>query len=78
MIKVKYCIDIDRSVLLSNFEKRGWIHVGPEDEWHFYWISLQSCRFLFNADNNYRLKDDQIINHFPNHYELSRKDLLIR
>ncbi|CAH1738759.1 polyglutamylase complex subunit TTLL1-like [Aphis gossypii] len=78
MIKIKYCVDIDRSVLISNFEKREWIHVGPEDEWNFYWTSIHTCRCLFNADKNYRLKDNQIINHFPNHYELGRKDLLIR
>ncbi|KAL5233395.1 hypothetical protein ACI65C_000805 [Semiaphis heraclei] len=70
--------DIDRSVLLSNFEKRGWRHVGPENEWHLYWMSLQTCRCLVNLENDYRLKDDQIINHFPTHYELSRKDLFIR
>lgn len=78
MNKIKFCIDIDRSVLLSNFEKREWIHVGPDDEWNFYWTTVQTCRSLFNAENNYRLKDDQIINHFPNHNELCRKDLLIR
>ena len=26
----------------------------------------------------YRLSDDQIINHFPNHYELTRKDLMVK
>lgn len=25
-----------------------------------------------------RLSDDQIINHFPNHYELTRKDLMVK
>jgi len=77
-MNIKYCIDIDRSVLQSNFEKRGWIHVGPEDKWHFYWISLKNCGCLFDAYNDYRLKEDQIINHFPTHYELGRKDLFIR
>lgn len=78
MNKVAFCVDMDRPVLLRNFEKHGWIHVGPEDDWNFYWANTQTCRCLFNAENNYRLKDDQIINHFPNHYELCRKDLLIR
>ena len=25
-----------------------------------------------------RLCDDQVINHFPNHYELTRKDLMVK
>ena len=34
---IKYASDTDRTVLVSNFEKRKWIHVGPEDDWNFYW-----------------------------------------
>lgn len=78
MNKVTFCVDMNRPVLLSNFVKRGWIHVGPEEEWNFYWACIQTCRFLFSTEKNYRLKDDQMINHFPNHSELCRKDLLIR
>ena len=33
---------------------------------------------IFNPDIGYRLSDDQIINHFPNHYELTRKDLMVK
>lgn len=75
---VSYCIDVDSTVLENNFEKRGWIHVGPDDKWNLYWSSSNTSRCLFNPQNNIRLKDNQLINHFPNHYELSRKDLLIR
>ena len=25
-----------------------------------------------------RLQDDQVINHFPNHYELTKKDLMVK
>lgn len=34
---VSYCTDLDKSVLITNFEKRGWAHVGPDDDWNFYW-----------------------------------------
>jgi len=78
MNKVTFCLDTHRSVLLSNFEKRKWIHVGPEDKWHFYWSNSHTSRCLFNTVFNYRLKDNQMLNHFPNSYELCRKDLLIR
>lgn len=36
-LKVTFCTDLDKSVLTSNFEKRGWSQVGPEDDWNFYW-----------------------------------------
>lgn len=78
MNNLSYCVDIDSTVLVYNFEKRGWTHVGPGDKWNLYWSSINTCRCLFNPQNNIRLNDNQLINHFPNHYELSRKDLLIR
>ena len=37
MSRVNYVTDFEKSVLVSNFEKRGWNHVNPEDDWHFYW-----------------------------------------
>ncbi|XP_075213615.1 polyglutamylase complex subunit TTLL1-like [Lycorma delicatula] len=40
--------------------------------------SVQTCHILFSAGSRYRLSDCQIINHFPNHYELTRKDALAR
>ncbi|KAJ2946079.1 hypothetical protein O0L34_g4998 [Tuta absoluta] len=33
---------------------------------------------LFSAENSNRLNDNQMVNHFPNHYELVRKDLLFK
>jgi len=27
--RVAYCVDIDKSVIIGNFEKRGWVSVGP-------------------------------------------------
>ncbi|CAH1389939.1 unnamed protein product [Nezara viridula] len=77
-LKVTFCTDLDKSVLTSNFEKRGWSQVGPEDDWNFYWSGIQTCRNLFSLDSGYRMHDHQLINHFPNHYELTRKDLLVK
>ena len=37
MSRVKFATDFDKSVLLNNFENRGWIQVGVEDDWNFYW-----------------------------------------
>ncbi|KAL9886412.1 polyglutamylase complex subunit TTLL1-like isoform 1-T2 [Glossina fuscipes fuscipes] len=76
--RVSFCTDLDKSVLVNNFEKRGWSQVGSDDDWNFYWACVQSCRGIFSVDSGYRMNDNQMINHFPNHYELSRKDLLVK
>ncbi|CAG9803751.1 unnamed protein product [Chironomus riparius] len=78
MMKICFCSDMDKSVLLNNFDKRGWMQVTADDDWNFYWAGTQTCRNIFSVDSGYRMHDNQIINHFPNHYELSRKDLLVK
>lgn len=52
--------------------------MAADDDWNFYWAGTQTCRNIFSVDSGYRMHDNQIINHFPNHYELSRKDLLVK
>ena len=37
-----------------------------------------SCRWIHHELDKLHLADWQRINHFPNHYELTRKDLLIK
>ena len=76
--QVAYCSDMDKSVIIANMEKRGWVAVGPEDDWQFYWASTQTCRNLFSVDSGYRMNDFQLINHFSNHYELTRKDAMVK
>ncbi|XP_025068987.1 probable tubulin polyglutamylase TTLL1 isoform X4 [Alligator sinensis] len=76
--KVKWVTDIEKSVLINNFEKRGWIQAAENEDWNFYWMSIQTIRNVFSVETGYRLSDDQIVNHFPNHYELTRKDLMVK
>uniref|UniRef100_A0A8D1ZER8 Polyglutamylase complex subunit TTLL1 n=5 Tax=Sus scrofa TaxID=9823 RepID=A0A8D1ZER8_PIG len=76
--KVKWVTDIEKSVLINNFEKRGWVQVTESEDWNFYWMSVQTIRNVFSVETGYRLSDDQIVNHFPNHYELTRKDLMVK
>jgi hypothetical protein len=46
-MRVTYCTDLDKSVLTSNFEKRGWSQVGPDDDWNFYWcVQCIQCTLL--------------------------------
>ncbi|XP_050537949.1 polyglutamylase complex subunit TTLL1-like isoform X2 [Daktulosphaira vitifoliae] len=81
-MKVSYCmdrnVDADYKVLNINFKKLKWIQVSVEKKWNLYWASSQSVRTLFRRNSHVRLNENQIVNHFPNHYELSRKDLLVR
>ncbi|CCW64978.1 unnamed protein product [Phytomonas sp. EM1] len=46
-------------------------------DWHFYWMAVGRVRAIF-ATVEFRLQENQIINHFPNHYELTRKDLMYK
>lgn len=75
---VRYLSDFDKTVIMNNFEKRGWMSCDPEDDWNFYWASVHTVRSIFNVETGFRLNDDQILNHFPNHYELTRKDLMVK
>ncbi|XP_039280925.1 probable tubulin polyglutamylase TTLL1 [Nilaparvata lugens] len=76
--KVKYCIDVSKSVLTDNFEERKWIRVSSNDDWNFFWATSSSCQKLFSCGSRYRFSDHQIVNHFPNYFELTRKDALSR
>ncbi|KAI8587649.1 putative tubulin polyglutamylase TTLL1-like protein [Geranomyces variabilis] len=74
---LRWMTDIDKSCLVNNFEKRGWQR-GTEDEWNFYWASVYSFRTIMSPESGYRLAETQIINHFPNHQELTKKDLMVK
>ncbi|SPR00211.1 unnamed protein product (mitochondrion) [Plasmodiophora brassicae] len=77
-LRPRYRLDIDKGVLSSNLEKRGLQRTGADDDWNFYWASVGTVKQIFNPETGYRLADDQIINHFPNHFELTRKDLMVK
>lgn len=51
---------MDKSVLLNNFEKRGWMQVTADDDWNFYWAGTQTCRNIFSVDSGYRMHDNQL------------------
>ncbi|XP_065841067.1 polyglutamylase complex subunit TTLL1-like [Oscarella lobularis] len=80
--KIRYAVDTEKSVLIDNFERRGWVRYSDQEDsgsgsWNFYWASVHTVRAMFGLDS-VRLADDQIVNHFPNHYELTRKDLMVK
>lgn len=75
--KLKWKSDFDKYVILVNFEKRQWQKC-QDDDWNMYWASVWTVRQIFNPDTGQRLGDYQLLNHFPNHYELTRKDLMVK
>jgi len=80
MTNVKVATDFEKSVLLNNFERRGWSLTSVEEnDWNFYWANVGNVSRIFGLDSHStRLNDNQIINHFPNHNELTRKDLMVK
>lgn len=57
--KINYCTDLEKSVLVNNFEKRHWTAVNAEDDWNFFWAGMNTCRSIFSVDNGYRMNDNQ-------------------
>lgn len=76
--RVRFRADFEKGVLLGNFERRGWSKTTSDHDWNFYWANVATVRGLFNPEMGYRLTDGQIVNHFPNHFELTRKDLMVK
>ena len=76
--KVKWCTDLEKNALIANFERRRWQRVSSDDQWNVYWATVGTVHRIFNPEHGYRLSDNQILNHFPNHYELTRKDLMVK
>ena len=79
-LHLKWKCDLIRPVIENSCLERKWTRVEDEDEidCHFYWASVKNIKKIFNPKYRIRLKEKQILNHFPNHYELTRKDLLVK
>ena len=72
--------DFDKFVVTANFQRRGWQrwHANHDFDWNVYWANVHTTREIFAPENGIRLGEHQRVNHFPNHYELTRKDLLVK
>jgi tubulin polyglutamylase TTLL1 len=77
--KLKWKSDMEKNVVVQNFERRGFSKAAADDpEWNLYWANVNTVKIIFNPDTGYRLGDMQLINHYPNHFELTRKDLMVK
>ncbi|XP_055963871.1 probable tubulin polyglutamylase TTLL9 [Sorex fumeus] len=53
----------------------GWVEAKDEGEWDFYWCDVSWLRE--NFDHTY-MEEHVRINHFRNHYELTRKNYMVK
>ena len=76
---VRWRSDFDNHCIVSNCARRKWQQYhGDWEGWHIYWASVQTVHKIFQPDNGIRLEPHQLVNHFPNHMELTRKDLMVK
>lgn len=54
--KVKWVTDIEKSVLINNFEKREWVQVTENEDWNFYWYIFASTLKSFLVLRQYSLQ----------------------
>ncbi len=78
-VKLYWKTDLNKEVITQNFIDRLWEEIPEEnDNWNFYWASVNTVRQIFNGKSYIKLTDNQILSHFPNFYELTRKDLMAK
>lgn len=78
---MKWKIEHDRQVLIETFERReGWTSCKDslDSDWNFYWASTSTVQAMFHPEKGKRLSHNQVVNHFPNYYELTRKDSMVK
>ncbi|KAK2851251.1 hypothetical protein Q5P01_007527 [Channa striata] len=56
-------------------QRPGWVEVKDDGEWDFNWCDVAWLREIF--DHSY-MEEHARINHFRNHYELTRKNLMVK
>lgn len=74
---VKYKADVEKGVVTRAFERKGWTRT-EDDDWNIGWFNVGNIRAMFHPDSGIRLGDFQMVNHFPNHWELTRKDTMVK
>ena len=75
--RIKYKADIERGVVITIFERNGWTRT-EGDDWQIGWFTVNNIRAMFHPDSGIRFGDQQMVNHYPNHYELTRKDNMVK
>lgn len=56
-------------------KSRGWKETDADTDWHIFWTDKD---WIHQTYDKIHLDPHQHVNHFLNHYELTRKDLLVK
>ena len=65
-----------RNTIVDALSQRpGFRETDSDTDWDFCWADISFMREHYAGTH---LLEQQRINHFPNHYELTRKDLLVK
>ncbi|XP_073975459.1 probable tubulin polyglutamylase TTLL9 isoform X3 [Rhodnius prolixus] len=73
--KIRYRVDVSYSAIQRVLKERGWQMVeGESDNWDLYWCELHNLQLVLDKP----LGPNQIVPHFRNYYEISKKSLLAR
>jgi len=61
---------------------RGWKEVEVNEDWDFFYADVgwihENITYAQSSSGGFRIQDHQKVNHFPNHVELTRKDLMAK
>ena len=74
---MKWRSDSEVQAIIQNFSRRCGARTDADD-WNVFWGHPWNVQRLFHPDSGTRLHDQQLVNHFPNHLELTRKDMMVK
>ena len=77
-VKLGWKSDLNKEVIVQNFTDRFWEEIEDDDNWNIFWASVNTIRQIFSGKSYIKLTDYQVLTHFPNFYELTRKDLMAK
>jgi len=67
--------DSEYNTIYDVLKSRGWKETDVDTEWNIFWTDKDWIHSFFDKIH---LDPHQHVNHFLNHYELTRKDLLVK
>ncbi|XP_064610571.1 probable tubulin polyglutamylase TTLL9 [Liolophura sinensis] len=73
--EIRFKCSLQNTILDVLKERPGWQEVTGEGDWDFFWCDREWLKD--NYDSTY-LQEHQKILHFRNHYELTRKNLMVK
>ena len=79
--QVRFGTTVRHSIPYKVLCARGWKEV-DDDSWDFFYADVgwihENVPYASTGSQGLRLSEHQRVNHFPNHVELTRKDLMAK